>query len=146
MMQIGIPIHPGCHWFHEPQTISDQPVGLGFPRHEGRYRPGGSLFSSPSCRSCRCMEGFMLRGCYPLLPGWSWISGSTNPSPRRTKTPFFNTVAGVSPGDAKKCPLLSQRATVSVKYREESINSGIDRCCRLEMLQQADSQPAQFRV
>lgn len=38
------------------------------------------------------------------------------------------------------------RSELLINYREESINSGIDRCCRLEMLQQADSQPAQFRV
>ena len=31
---------PECRWFHEPQPISNQPVGLGFPHRAGRYRPG----------------------------------------------------------------------------------------------------------
>ena len=34
---------------------------LGFPRRAGRYRPRGPPFSSPVC-SCRCMEGFIIRG------------------------------------------------------------------------------------
>ena len=36
-------------WLHEPQPISDRPVGLGFPHPAGRYRPGGYAFSSPGC-------------------------------------------------------------------------------------------------
>ena len=31
---------------HEPQPISDQPMGVGFPQRAERYRTG-SLFSSP---------------------------------------------------------------------------------------------------
>ena len=56
-------------WLHEPQTINNQPVGLGFPRRARRYRPRRSPFSSSSCRSCRCMEGFMMRGWNLILPG-----------------------------------------------------------------------------
>ena len=69
------PILPGCgetstlargatlaaRWLHEPQPIRNQPVGLGFPHDAGRYRPGGSPFSSPGCWSCRGMEGFLIR-------------------------------------------------------------------------------------
>ena len=33
-----------ARWLHEPQPISNQPVGLVFPQTAGRYRPGGSLF------------------------------------------------------------------------------------------------------
>ena len=38
--------------------ISNQPVGLGFPHLAGRYRPGGSAFSSPDSWSYRDMERF----------------------------------------------------------------------------------------
>ena len=49
-----------ARWLHEPQPISNQPVGLGFPHHAGRYRHGGSAFSSPGCWSCKHMEGFLI--------------------------------------------------------------------------------------
>ena len=56
-------------WLHEPLPINSQPVGLGFPHREGRYRPGGSAFSSPRCWSRRDMEGFLTRGWERILPG-----------------------------------------------------------------------------
>ena len=34
----------GCRWLHEPQSISNQPMGLEFPHRAGRYRPGGPSF------------------------------------------------------------------------------------------------------
>ena len=55
-------------WLHEPQPISNHPVGLGFPHPAGRYRPVGSVFSSPGW-SCRDMERFMTRGWRIFLPG-----------------------------------------------------------------------------
>ena len=50
-----------ARWLHEPYPISNHPVGLGFPHRAGRYRPGRSLFLSPSCWSCRGMEGVVIR-------------------------------------------------------------------------------------
>ena len=44
-----------ARWLHESQQISNQPVGLGFSHRAGRYRPGGSPFSSPGCWSRRDM-------------------------------------------------------------------------------------------
>ena len=58
-----------ARWLHEPHPISNQRVGLGFPHPAGRYRPGGSLFSSPGCWSCSDMEGFLIRGWDPIFPG-----------------------------------------------------------------------------
>ena len=58
---------------YDPPPISDRPVGLGFPHRAGRFRPGGSPFSSPGCRSCRCMQGFLIRGWEPVVPGWRWL-------------------------------------------------------------------------
>ena len=55
-------IFPGWHWLHEPQPINNQPVGMGFPPRAGWYRPEGPSISSPACWSCKCMEGFMIRG------------------------------------------------------------------------------------
>ena len=57
-----------ARWLHEPQPISNQTVGLGFPHPAGRYRPEGSGLTSPSCWSCRCMEGFLMRGWELILP------------------------------------------------------------------------------
>ena len=62
-------------WHHEPQPISDRPAGLGFQYHVGRFRPGGSLFSSPRCRRCRCIEGLLNRGWRPILPVCGEIVG-----------------------------------------------------------------------
>ena len=54
---------------HEPQSISDQPIGLGFPHRAEQYRTGGSPFSSPCCWICRRMGGFLIRGWIPILSG-----------------------------------------------------------------------------
>ena len=56
-------------WLHEPHPISNQSVGFRFPHPAGRYRPGGSEFSSPGCWSCRYMEGFLSRRWEIILPG-----------------------------------------------------------------------------
>ena len=58
-----------ARWLHEPHLISNQPVGFEFPHPAGRYRPGGSPFSSPGCWSCRNMEGFLIRRRDLILPG-----------------------------------------------------------------------------
>ena len=44
----GIELILGRRWLHEPQPISNQPVGLGFPHHAGRYWLGGPPFSFPA--------------------------------------------------------------------------------------------------
>lgn len=36
----------GYRWPREPEPISDQPAGLGFAHRVGRFRSGGSPFSS----------------------------------------------------------------------------------------------------
>ena len=58
----------GAAELHGLQTIGDQPVGLGFPHRPGRYRPGGALFSPPARRSCRCIEGILVREWGAYLP------------------------------------------------------------------------------
>ena len=62
---------------YDPQPISDRPVGLGFPHRAGRFRPGGSLISisSPDCRSCTCMEGFLKRRWGAIFPVCGEIVG-----------------------------------------------------------------------
>lgn len=42
---------------------------MGFPHRAARYRPRGSLFSTPCCWSCTCMEGILTRGWDLILPG-----------------------------------------------------------------------------
>ena len=46
---------------HEPQSISNQPVRLGFPHRAGRYRSGRSPLTSSGCWSCGGMNGFVIR-------------------------------------------------------------------------------------
>ena len=58
-----------ARWLNEPQPISNQPVGLGFPHRAGRYRRGGSAFSSPGCWSCRYMELPLTRRGDTIIPG-----------------------------------------------------------------------------
>ena len=58
---------------YNPQPISDRPVGLGFLHRAGRFRPGESAFSSPDCRSCKGIEGFLIRKRKPILPGVCWL-------------------------------------------------------------------------
>ena len=58
-----------ARWLHEPQAISNHPVGLGFPHPSGRYRPGGSACTSPGSWSVRDMEIFLIRGWENILPG-----------------------------------------------------------------------------
>ena len=60
-------------WLHEPQPISNHPVGLGFPHPAGRYRPGRSACSSTGW-SCRDMDVFLTRRWDTILPGCSGTS------------------------------------------------------------------------
>ena len=60
---------------YDPLSIIDRPEGLGFPHRARRVRPGGSSLSSPGCQICRCMEGFLIRGWEPVVPGWCWSAG-----------------------------------------------------------------------
>ena len=62
-----------ARWLHEPQPISNHPVGLGFPHLAGRYQPGGSAFSYPGW-SRRDMEGILIRGSKIILPGCAGTS------------------------------------------------------------------------
>ena len=50
----------------------------------GRYRRGESAFSSPGCRSCREMEGFLSRGWGLILP---WCGGTSALARGATLTP-----------------------------------------------------------
>ena len=66
-------ILPGRRELHEPQSISNQPVGLGFRHCAVQYRSGGSPFSSLVCWSCKIRESFFMRRWDPILPGWRWL-------------------------------------------------------------------------
>ena len=71
-------ILPGLHFStnFSLKPISNKPMVLGFPHRVGRYRPGGSPFSSPVCWSCKYMEGFLSQGwigCDLILPVWHWL-------------------------------------------------------------------------
>ena len=72
-MTLAIGATLASRWPHEPQPISNQPVGLRFPHPAGRYRPEGSSFSSPGSWSFTCMEVFLMRGWEPILPEVRWL-------------------------------------------------------------------------
>ena len=50
-------------------TGSTNPM-LRFPHRGGRYEPGEPPLFSPFCWSCRCKEGFLIRGWDLILTGW----------------------------------------------------------------------------
>ena len=58
-----------ARWLHEPQPISNQAVGLEFPHRAGRYRPGGSPFSSPVVGVAAIWNNFRSGGETPSSPG-----------------------------------------------------------------------------
>ena len=61
----------GWRWRYSRAPVNQRSaVGLGLPHSAGRFQPGGSPFSSPGCRSCRCTEGFLFRGWDPVVLGW----------------------------------------------------------------------------
>ena len=74
-----------ARWLHEPQSISNQSVGLRFPHPEGRYRPEGSAFSSPDCSSGRDMERRLTRGWELILPGGDGTSALARGAPLATR-------------------------------------------------------------
>ena len=57
-----------ARWLRGPQSITHYPVGFGFPHPAGKYRPGGSSFSSRGRSCCRDMECFTIRGRELILP------------------------------------------------------------------------------
>ena len=103
---------------HEPQPISNQPVGLGFQHHAGRYRPGGSAFSSPASWSCRDMDGFLTGDGELSSPGAAgpqrWPEGQLSPragsmSPSQSAITqwgwrFQTLRGGIDPGDLRFRP------------------------------------------
>ena len=56
-------------WFYLRLSANQRSAsGAGVSTPCGAVRTGGSPFSSPVCRSCKHMEGFMIGGCEPILP------------------------------------------------------------------------------
>ena len=72
-----------ARWRHGPQSIRNHPVGLGIPPPAGRYRPGGSAFSSTDCSSCRDIEIFLIRRWELFLP----VCGGTSALARGQLSP-----------------------------------------------------------
>ena len=105
-------------WLNEPQPISNHPVGLGFPHPAGRYRPGGSAFSSVASWSCGDMEGILSGDGKLSSPGvarprcWpegqlSLRAGSMSPSQSAITQwgwGFYTLRGGIDPGDMRYCP------------------------------------------
>ena len=71
------PILPGVRWLlcTNPSQSATGQCGWGFHTVRGGFDPGGSPFSSPRCRSCRCIEGLLNRGWGPILPVCGEIVG-----------------------------------------------------------------------
>ena len=94
-----------ARWLHEPQPISDHPVGLGFPHPAGRYRSGESAFTSPGSWSCRDMDGLLTRGWELILPGVRWLSTIPSQSAITQWGWGFHTLrGGIDPGNLRFRP------------------------------------------
>ena len=55
--------------FQEPKQICNGAVELGFPHRAESYRAKESSRSSVGCRSCRDLEGLLIRRWDCVLPG-----------------------------------------------------------------------------
>ena len=63
------PVLPRCRCLHDPQPISDLPIGVGLPHLAGRYLPEGSPYLFGIGRSFRDTMVFLIRGWTPILLG-----------------------------------------------------------------------------
>ena len=102
---------PGCHGFmYDPQPIIDRPVGLGFPHRGRRFRSGGSPLYSPGCRSCKGIEGFLIRGWKLILPGVRWLYVRSPASQRPASAAGVSTPCGAAStrGITLFVPVLSE--------------------------------------
>ena len=108
---------------HEPQPISDQSIGVGFPHSAGWYRPGGSLFSSLVCCSCRFISGFLVRGRLLIPPGCggtlTLARGATH-----TKDAHFFTWTQTFPGNSLFQLFLKISNTSSYSRKKASFWGG----------------------
>ena len=107
-----------ARWLHEPQPISNQPVGLEFAHFTKRYRLEGSAFSSPESWSCRDMDGFLIRGWEMVLPGCGgtsilsreatigarWLHEPQPISNQSVRWGLYAARGGIDPGDLRFRP------------------------------------------
>ena len=104
------------------------PVGLGLPHRAGRYRPGRCTFSSPGCRSCIHMEGFLIRGWELFLPGVHWLYERSTANQRSAGGPGVSTPFGAvsDRGITVLVPRLSEMYMYVWKHfssRDENLSS-----------------------
>ena len=91
--------------------------GLEFPHRAGRYRP----FSSPVCWSCRYVEGFLIWGWAPILPGWLWLY-ELNP-----RLGFTHRVGRYRPGGSPfSSPVSSDAGSMHRRLGFHTVRGGID--------------------
>ena len=112
---------PGLLSLYAFPSISDRPVGLGFPRRVGRCRPGRTRFLFLRCRRCTDMERCSTEDetqSSAVRRDWGGSNGdrtlssrgcacSTRPSQSATGPWYwgFHTVwGGVDPGELDFCP------------------------------------------
>ena len=99
-----LPRFPGATDFTSSPRIDNQPKGLGFPHRAGQCRSRGYPFSSPGCRSCRCVECL----CTFFSPG---AVGFTNRSQSVTNLwvwGFYTLRGGIDPGYHRFYPRISE--------------------------------------
>ena len=98
----------GKHYTHQ--------MGQALPA--GRYRPGGSPLSSAGCRSCRCMERFLIRGWDHIVLGWHWLISRSQAYQRSASGVGISTPCGAVPtrGITVFVPGLSELQMYRVIY------------------------------
>ena len=68
------PILPGVRWIYKRSPANQRSAcEAGVSKPCGAVSTRGTSGSSPGCRSCRCMEVFVIRGWRPILPGKRWL-------------------------------------------------------------------------
>ena len=100
------PILTGMRWLYVRPPASQRPAsGAEVSTPCGAFRPGGSPFLSPGCRSCKCMEGFLIREWDPVVPGCRWLYIRSPANQRWARDWGFHTVrGGFDPGDHRFRP------------------------------------------
>ena len=93
-LDVGPKATIAARWLHEPQPSSNQSVASGFPHRSGRCRSRENPFSSRVCRSCRCVEGFLLQGWYLILPGVRWLYARVPANERAASGAGVSTACG----------------------------------------------------
>ena len=123
------PILPGMRWLYGRARANQRSAsGAGVSKPCGAVSTGGSSFSSPGFRSCKDMEGFLIRGWELFLPGVHWLYERSTANQRSASGPGVSTPFGAvsDRGITVLVPRLSEMYMYVWKHfssRDENLSS-----------------------